>query len=244
MFHNISVLSIAQRRAIQDLWDELTQTTGSCGRHALSSSVDHSGRRTTDNAVGESPHATGIMKMDAMKGGTAMDDRFDRRELLLHVGDMLEALSCLAKTGRPDALAGQLAAQQESLQDFEFLRMVAPRMTVAEFGARVASAFFLWPKELLETELNHNALASTVQHDLFDGNPDGWKTYVAHMQKKVGWFGTGLPEMKRSVSDEPVHVAVEEASPVEASVEVAPVAEWDAPDEKKGWPWPQPGSTS
>jgi hypothetical protein len=173
-----------------------------------------------------------------------MDDRFDRRELLLHLGDMLEALSCLARTGAPDTPVVQLAKEQDLFRDFEFLRALAPQTTVAEFSARVASTFFLWPKELLETELNHNALASTVQRDLFDGNPDGWKTYVAHMQKKVGWFGTGLPEMKRSVSDEPVHVAVEEASPVEASVEAAPAAEWDAPDEKKGWPWPQPGSTS
>ncbi|WP_246216907.1 hypothetical protein [Paraburkholderia panacisoli] len=55
------------------------------------------------------------------------------------------------------------------------------------------------------------------------------------MQKKVGWFGTGLLEMKRSVSDEAVHVAAEEASPVEASVEATPAAEWDAPDEKKGF---------
>jgi hypothetical protein len=182
--------------------------------------------------------------MDAMKGDAAMDDRFDRRELLLHLGDMLEALSCLYKTAQPDMPVAQLAAHQESLQTFEFLQALAPKMTVAGFSARVASAFFLWPKELLETELNRNALASTVQHDLFDGNPDGWKKYVAHMQKKVGWFGTGLPEMKRSVSDEPAHVAAEEASPVEASVEAAPAAEWDAPDEKKGWPWPQPGSTS
>ncbi|TDN66806.1 hypothetical protein [Paraburkholderia sp. BL10I2N1] len=173
-----------------------------------------------------------------------MDDRFDRRELLLHLGDMLEALSCLAKTGRPDAQVRQLATQQESLQDFEFLRALAPKMTVAEFGARVASAFFLWPKELLEMELNQNALASTVQHDLFDGNPDGWNAYVAHIQKKVKWFGTGLPKMKGDASAEPTHDAAEEASPVEASVEAAPPAEWDVPDEKKGWPWPQPGSTS
>jgi hypothetical protein len=34
-----------------------------------------------------------------MNGETLLDDRFDRRELLLHLGDMLEALSCLAKTG-------------------------------------------------------------------------------------------------------------------------------------------------
>ena len=173
-----------------------------------------------------------------------MDDRFERRELLLHLGDMLEALSCLARTGRPDAPVAQLARQQEVLQDFVFLRALAPKMTMAEFGARVASAFFLWPKELLEAELNHKALASTVQHDLFDGNPDGWNAYVAHMQKKVGWFGTGLPKMKSGASEEPAPVAANDASPVETSVEAAPPAEWDAPDEKKGWPWPQPGSTS
>ncbi|MPW18981.1 hypothetical protein GCT13_19280 [Paraburkholderia sp. CNPSo 3157] len=173
-----------------------------------------------------------------------MDDPFDRRELLLHLGDMLEALSCLAKTGRPDATVAQLARQQESLKDFDFLRALAPKMTVADFGARVASAFFLWPKELLEKDLNHTALASTVQHDLFDGNPSGWKAYVAHMQKKVKWFGTGLPAMKSGASRKPAHAEAEDASPVEASFEAAPPTEWDAPDEKKGWPWPQPGSTS
>ncbi|WP_180735221.1 hypothetical protein [Paraburkholderia sp. PGU19] len=47
-----------------------------------------------------------------------MDDRFDRRELLLHVGDMLEALSCLTKTGRPDAPVARLAKKQDSLQEF------------------------------------------------------------------------------------------------------------------------------
>ena len=173
-----------------------------------------------------------------------MDDRFDRRELLLHLGDMLEALSCLARTGRPEALLRQLAREQDSLQGFGFLHTVSPKMTVAEFGAHVASAFFLWPKELLDTELNRNALASTVQHDLFDGNPGGWKAYVAHMQKKVKWFGAGLPKIKAGASSEPTLEAAEEASPVEASVKAAPPSEWDAPDEKKGWPWPQPGSTS
>ena len=173
-----------------------------------------------------------------------MDDRFDRRELLLHLGDILEALSCLTKAGRPDAPVARLAKEHDSLQEFGYLQAFTPKMTVAEFSARVASAFFLWPKELLESELNCNALASTVQHDLFDGNPDGWKEYVVQIQKKVKWFGAGLPELKSSVSDEPAHVAAEEASPVEASVEAAPLAEWDAPDEKKGWPWPQPGSTS
>jgi hypothetical protein len=176
-----------------------------------------------------------------------MDDRFDRRELLLHLGNMLEALSCLAMTGRPDAPVARLAKEQDSLQEFAYLRAFAPKMTVAEFSARVASAFFLWPNELLEAELNCNALTSTVQHDLFDGNPHGWDAYVAHMQEKVPWYGTGLPEMKKRDADEPPHVAAEmdaDASPAEASVEAAPLAEWDEPDDKKGWPWPQPGSTS
>ncbi|MBP0594050.1 hypothetical protein J8I87_31120 [Paraburkholderia sp. LEh10] len=174
-----------------------------------------------------------------------MDDRFDRRELLLHLGDMLEAVNCLSRIGQPDIPVAQLAKQEESLRDFQFLRMVAPRMLTAEFGARVASALFLWPKELLEVELNRTALASTVQHDLFEGNPDGWKAYVAYMHEKVAWFGTGLPKMKKSTAGEsPRTAAAMDASPAEASVEAAPIGEWDAPDDKTGWPWPQPGSTS
>ena len=169
-----------------------------------------------------------------------MDDRFDRRELLLHLGDMLEALSCLARTGRPEALLRQLAREQDSLQGFGFLHTVSPKMTVAEFSARVASAFFLWPKELLDTELNRNALASTVQHDLFDGNPDGWKAYAAHMQKKVKWFGAGLPKIKEDASTKLTPDAAEEAGPGKTAL----ASDWDAPEEKRGWPWPQPGSTS
>ncbi|PRX33388.1 hypothetical protein B0G75_103616 [Paraburkholderia sp. BL18I3N2] len=83
-----------------------------------------------------------------------MDDRFDRRELLLHLGDMLEALSCSARTGAPDTLVVQFAKEQDLFRDFEFLRVLAPTMTVDDFSAHVASAFFLWPRELLDAELN------------------------------------------------------------------------------------------
>ncbi|SIT51143.1 hypothetical protein BN2476_1020002 [Paraburkholderia piptadeniae] len=77
-------------------------------------------------------------------------------------------------------------------------------------------AFFLWPKELLETDLNRKVLASTVQHDLFDGNRDGWKAYVAYMRKKVSWFGTGLPEIQCDALEETAPAAANDASPVEA----------------------------
>ncbi len=79
------------------------------------------------------------------------------------------------------------------MQEFGYLRALAPKMTVAEFSAHIASAFFLWPKELLVTKLNRNLLASTVQHNLFDGNPDGGKEYAVHIRKKVKWFGAGFP---------------------------------------------------
>jgi hypothetical protein len=175
----------------------------------------------------------------------AVDDRFDRRELLLHLGDVLEAISCVAKEGKPAAPVVELAKTADSLQEFVFLKALAPTVRTADFGQRAASAFFLWPKELLEENLNHSALASTVQHDLFEGNTEGWKVYTAQLQKKVKWFGTELPKMKKDAKPHAVHKAKEEASHVEASVSsIAPPNDWGASDEKRGWPWPQPGSTS
>ncbi|MBT2790139.1 hypothetical protein [Paraburkholderia strydomiana] len=165
-----------------------------------------------------------------------MHDRFDRRELLLHLGDMLEALSCLARTGAPHTPVVQLAKEEDLIRDLEFLGVLAPNMTVDDFSARVAGAFFLWPKKLLDTRLNRETLAATVQQELFDGNPDGWNAYVAHIQKKVKWFGAGLPEMKPNVPDERGHDTAEEVAPDGAM----PSAGRRAPGERKGWPWPDP----
>jgi hypothetical protein len=168
-----------------------------------------------------------------------MDDRFDRRELLLHLGDMLEALSCLSRAGMTDTPVVQLAAELHLFRDFGFLRTLAPEMTVADFNARVAGAFFLWPKELLDTELNRKALASTVQHELFDGNPDGWNAYVGHLQKKVAWFGEGLARKADDAADARLHDAAGTIPPVAA----APSDEQNAPQARRGWPWPDPKTT-
>jgi hypothetical protein len=172
-----------------------------------------------------------------------MDDRFDRRELLLHLGDMLEALSCASRAGPPDAPVAQLAKKEASLQDLKFLQALAPQMTVADFAERVASAFFLWPRELLETALNRHVLASTVRHDLFEGNPAGWAAYMAYVQKKVAWFGKELPAMKQDTSVEPVHNPADEASPVEASTEPTPRPS-NGSRPKTGWPWARSESAS
>jgi hypothetical protein len=173
-----------------------------------------------------------------------VDDRFDRRELLMHLGDVLQAMSCVANTGRPEASVAQLAKDEESLQKFAFLRGLAPTMSAAEFGSRAASAYSPWPKELLEQELNHDALAASVKHDLFQGNPGGWKAFATHIQKKVKWFGTGLSDLKSDVTLETLQHTPEKAGPVEKSTEAGTTTEWGASDERRGWPWPQPGSTS
>jgi hypothetical protein len=175
----------------------------------------------------------------------AVDDRFDRRELLLHVGDVLEALSRVAGTGRPDASVAQLFKDEKSLHGFAFLRGLAPTINAAEFGKRAASAYSRWPKDLLEEELNRDALASSVQHDLFGGNPEGWKVYVAHIRQNVKWFASGLPEMQsQEVTQKTLHDTPESVDSAEKSTDAAATSEWGASDEKRGWPWPQPGSTS
>lgn len=157
---------------------------------------------------------------------------------------MLDALNCLARTSRPTASVAHLVQEDDSLRHFNFLYALAPTMTVDEFTRRVASAFFLWPRELLEAELNHDALASSVQHHLFDGNPDGWKAYVTHVQRTVEWFGTGLPGMKAHTLADTARDAAKDVTPVETSVVATLSARSDAPIEKKGWPWPEPRQTS
>ena len=48
-----------------------------------------------------------------------VDDRFDRRQLLLHLGDILEAMNCVARLNRPEAPVVQLAEDEEALHGGE-----------------------------------------------------------------------------------------------------------------------------
>ncbi|RKF36684.1 hypothetical protein [Paraburkholderia fungorum] len=171
-----------------------------------------------------------------------MDDRFDRRELLLHLGDVLNALNSLVTVDKPAAPIAHLVQHEASLQRFEFLRTLAPEMTVAEFTSRVASAFFGWPGELLEAELNREGLASTVQRELFAGNPKGWAAYAAQLQKKVTWFGVGLPTVRKGARAGSLHDGKDETAPQASPVTAVPLPDADARIEKKGWPWPEPRS--
>lgn len=164
-----------------------------------------------------------------------MDDRFDRRELLLHLGDILDASNTLARLGEPDASVAAMMRKHDSLQRFEFLKALAADMTVVEFITRVAASFFRWPAQLLEAKLDREALHSSVHDQLFDGNPDGWTAYVDLVQKKVTWFGAAVSTTKK-------HTLAEASRDI--ADKTAPVADVKTGNEKKGWPWPDSGPTS
>jgi hypothetical protein len=125
---------------------------------------------------------------------TLMKDAYERRALLLHLGDVLEALSCLSRSGTQYATLGEAGAAEDSLVSFTWLGFIDSAMSPQEVSGRALSAFYLWPKSLLDEQLNRPLFASTVQHDLFAGNPQGWAAYVAERQKDVAWFGKGLEE--------------------------------------------------
>ena len=109
-------------------------------------------------------------------------------------------MRCVANANRLDESIAQLVNDEKSLQRFAFLRGLAPTMRATEFAQRATSAYSRWPKEMLEQQLNHDALASSVQHALFEENPYCWKAFVTDIQKKVTWFGTGLTETKSDVT--------------------------------------------
>lgn len=166
-----------------------------------------------------------------------MDDRFHRRDLLLHLGDVLEASSRLARECAPDAEVAQRLREDASLQEFPFLATLAAKMTVAGFCTAAVSAFSRWPTALLEIELNRDALALSVQLNLFDGHRDGWNAYVVEIQKKVPWFGVGLSEAKGNAPVEPARSVTDRATSLS-------LTDRGQASEKKGWPWPDPRQAS
>jgi hypothetical protein len=121
-----------------------------------------------------------------------MKDAYERRALLLHLGDVLEALSCLSRSGQRYATLGDAIAREDSLNSFTWLGYLDAAMTPHQVNERATAAFFLWPKTLLDEDLNRSLLASTVQHDLFAGNAKGWERYVKERRNEVAWFAEGL----------------------------------------------------
>ncbi|WP_454825665.1 hypothetical protein [Paraburkholderia xenovorans] len=130
-----------------------------------------------------------------------MKDAYERRALLLHLGDVLEAVNRLMicsgdKEGKQDKQDKQTVheavAAHDSLEGLPLLTHVSPSMTTRDFVEHATAAFLSWPRELLELELDREQLARTVQQALFTGNAQGWQDYVATLRKAVAWFGANL----------------------------------------------------
>jgi hypothetical protein len=121
-----------------------------------------------------------------------VEDSLERRALLLHLGDVLEAIACIMKCADRFNTVGDAVGHEDSLIGFPILRAVDAEMTPLEFARNATSAFFLWPKALLDERLNRHLLASLVQHDLFSGHQSGWDAYVTERRQNVPWFGEGL----------------------------------------------------
>jgi hypothetical protein len=118
-----------------------------------------------------------------------MDENHERRALLLHLGGVLQTASLLMEHEGADQTLGELIELQPLLADVPLLEYAYERMTVPEFAAATLRAFCLWPQLLLETPLDHAALATPVREHLFAGNPQGWAAYAASLQTEVPWFG-------------------------------------------------------
>ncbi|SAL60138.1 hypothetical protein [Caballeronia telluris] len=159
-----------------------------------------------------------------------MDDPYERRALLLHLGDVLEAIFCLSKCADSRASIGDALQKDDALVSFAILSQVDAGMHPQEFVRRATGAFFVWPKALLDETLNRRLLAQTVQHDLFAGNEAGWTAYLSERRKEVPWFGEDLPDVPDSNSADAGETDV--AADSESASEGARSSRYST------WPWP------
>ena len=165
------------------------------------------------------------------KSETAIQEPYQRRALLLHLGDVLETVFCLSQCADDHASIGDAVKGNDALAGFTLLGFVDSAMTPRDFIRRASGAFFVWPKALLDETLNRPLLASTVKHDLFADNAKGWEAYVEERRKDVAWFGEHLPD--EALSAAPAHES--------AHTQKAPAhstAEAEQPSRYSTWPWP------
>ncbi|WP_109482564.1 hypothetical protein [Paraburkholderia sp. C35] len=144
-----------------------------------------------------------------------MKDAFERRALLLHLGDALHAISAaLADHAKHHTLHHLLNAHPE-LAAHAWLAAMPPKMKTADFAARASASFAAWPALLLEEQVDYSALALAVHDNLFAEDRSGWPAYIGAIKPEVEWFGDALP-----FTGEPSPVV----EPVQAKDEIEPPA--------------------
>ena len=101
-----------------------------------------------------------------------MNDAYERRALLLHLGSTLQTLSRILELERSDETIGELITKHPILADVPLLEYVLEHLAVCNFTAAALHAFCLWPQQLLDDPLDRSALATSVLDHLFASNPD------------------------------------------------------------------------
>jgi hypothetical protein len=121
-----------------------------------------------------------------------MKDAFERRALLLHLGDVLNVINAaLADIGRQRTLQ-QVIAANGALAGQAWLASLGTDMDAQAFVKSASAAFAAWPAQLLEERVDYAQLAAAVQRNLFADNAAGWRAYVDVMKAEVAWFGDTL----------------------------------------------------
>jgi hypothetical protein len=137
-----------------------------------------------------------------VQGVENVKDAYERRALLLHLGDVLETVNRLMACGADRQTVNEAVAANDSLKGLPLLTHVLPSMNSRDFIEHVAAGFVSWPKALLELELDREPLARTVRQALFAGNAQGWQDYVATLRESVAWFGSGQEPIEASEAAE------------------------------------------
>lgn len=131
-----------------------------------------------------------------------MKDAFERRALLLHLGDALQTLSTALAADAKHHTVHHLQNAHPELAAHAWLTAVSPKMKASDFAKRASASFAEWPALLLEEQVDYTRLALTVRDHLFSDDRTGWRTYVDAMKREVEWFGDALP-----FAEEPVQAA-------------------------------------
>ncbi|MPW21157.1 hypothetical protein GCT13_30840 [Paraburkholderia sp. CNPSo 3157] len=176
-----------------------------------------------------------------------MKDAFERRALLLHLGDALHAIDVALAADATRHTVRDLLNAHADLAAHAWLAAVSPATTAADFAKQASASFAAWPAQLLEEQVDYAQLALAVRDNLFAGNAAGWRAYVDAMKREVEWFGDALP-----AHAEPTAQTFESADADVPSADAADVERAEEPGEPQresvesngrlypSWPW-KPG---
>ena len=149
-----------------------------------------------------------------------MKDAFERRALLLHLGDALHAIAAALAADATQSTWQDLLNAHKELGGRAWLVALSPDTATADFAKRASASFAEWPALLLEERVDYVRLALAVRSNLFAGDPAGWRSYADAIRREVAWFGDDLPCVDERPETPEYAQASDEAGP---SVDAADV---------------------